>query len=89
MNQTIWKFELTDSDEQQIEMPEGAQILSVQMQNNKPCLWALVNPDPQIKKEKRIIELKGTGHAIYGTGRTFIGTFQWGDFVGHVFEYIG
>lgn len=88
MKRTIWKYELNMSDEQVIEMPQGTEILSVQVQNGKPCLWAFIN-FPAREKETRVIEMYGTGHPIHGEGRKFIDTFQLGEFVGHVFEYTG
>ena len=89
---TIWKFELETIGNQNIEMPIGAEILTIQAQSEEPCLWALVNPEA--KKELRIFEIFGTGHPIrYDTGitRNFIGTYQLkdGGLVFHVFEYTG
>ncbi len=73
-------------------MPIGAKILTVQTQNDIPCLWALV--DPQAETEGRNIEIFGTGHPVLsdlGTAREYIGTFQMhnGTLVFHVFEYTG
>lgn len=86
--QQIWKFPLQISDAQRIEMPIGAEILTVQLQGDVPVLWALV--DVKALKEYRIIEVLGTGNPIHngmGTNRKYISTFQRGGFVGHVFEY--
>lgn len=88
---TIWKYELNFEEFTKIEMPKGAEILTVQTQYNKPCLWALV--DPEVEKETRTLELIGTGMKVYqddGYERKYIGTYQYqkGEFVGHVFEYI-
>lgn len=90
MKKTIWKFEIK-TDKGNIEMPKDAEILSIQEQNNKPCIWALVNPDNET--EERYFELFGTGHDVpcgMGIERNFIGTFQLsgGVFVFHVFERI-
>lgn len=87
---TIWKYQLKISEDQRIEMPAGAKILSVQAQNKVPCLWALV--DPEAEKEKRFFEVFGTGNPIKEyevTSRKFIDTFQayCGSLVFHVFEY--
>lgn len=89
---TIWKFLLKTTEVQPIRMPKGAKILTVQVQDDSPCLWALV--DPHAKPEKRMIEIFGTGHPIQsndGNSREYIGTYQQngGQFVGHVFEYTG
>ena len=40
---TIWKFPVPVNDGNVLEMPEGAKILSVQVQGETPCLWALVD----------------------------------------------
>lgn len=92
MEETIWKFELKTTDNQFIEMPKGAQLLAVQTQFDKPCVWALVNP--KAEKEKRCFEIFGTGHTVssdMGTDRNYIGTYQLhgGSLVFHVFEYTG
>ena len=92
MNKTIWKFELETTDNQTLKMPVGAEILTVQTQSDKPCLWALV--DPNAEKEGRFIEIFGTGHPVgydMGIDRKYIGTYQLhgGSLVFHVFEYTG
>lgn len=92
MEKTIWKFELENTDEQKVEMPVGSEILTVQTQNETPCLWALV--DPSADKETRYLEVFGTGNPLpYCTDldRIYISTYQLkgGSLVFHVFEYIG
>lgn len=89
---TIWKFPLQTTDQQSLEMPESAEILSVQVQGETPCLWALV--DPQAIRLTRVFETFGTGHPVpVDAGhirRKFIGTYQLlsGALVFHVFERI-
>ncbi len=63
MYKTIWKYNLAVKDEQIIELPEKSTILTVQAQNDMICLWALVNPETDVK-ERRCIRVIGTGHAI-------------------------
>lgn len=92
MDKTIWKFPLKSEDYQRIKMPFGAEILSVQTQNETPCIWALVNPQENEIEERRF-ELFGTGHFIQcddDKNRKFIGTFQLGGgaLVFHLFERI-
>ena len=85
--ETIWKFKLEVTGKQLIEVPTGAIALSVQTQNNDPCIWALVNPSNP--KENRAIEIFGTGNPIRQGERSFIGTFQLSNgLVFHVFENI-
>jgi len=83
---TIWKFPLAIMDAQRIAMPEGAEILSVQVQHREPCLWAKVNPDAP--PEMRYVRTYGTGHPIdESEAVSFIGTYQLngGNLVFHVF----
>ena len=92
MKQTIWKYKLEVTDGQNIIMPKGAEILTVQMQDENPCLWALV--DPTADTEIRFIEIFGTGNPILsdmGVSREYISTFQMlgGKLVFHAFEYTG
>jgi len=91
MELTIWKYELETVDVQKFQMPEKAEILTVQVQKGVPCLYVLVNPNFVVEKEERTIVIYGTGHQIPQTGnRKYIVTYQLLDvsFVGHVFELI-
>lgn len=70
-------------------MPEGAKILAVEAQYEKPCMWALV--DPNQETETRHFEVFGTGHPIHYDSRNirkYIGTYQLnnGGLIFHVFE---
>ena len=39
----IYKYELNTTIPTDLALPEGAQVLDIQMQNEKPVLWARVN----------------------------------------------
>jgi hypothetical protein len=80
----IWKWTLTQATT--IDMPQGAQVLDVQVQHGEPQLWALV--DPNAPKVKREFNVYGTGHDLPHNPGTYVGTFQMqgGAFVFHVFE---
>lgn len=79
----IYKFTLEINHEQEIEIPDDGEILSVQMQHGEPQIWVLVNPENfTVKRRFRIF---GTGHDVTGELK-FIGTFQNGPFVWHLFE---
>lgn len=69
-----------------IEMPKGAKILTVQVQNEVPCIWALV--DPNAAPEIRCFRIYGTGHMVEHENMPYIGTFQLleGRLVFHLFE---
>lgn len=86
MKKTIWKFAFQISDEIIIDMPKGAEILTLQTQHGIAFLWALV--DPNAEKERRFFDLYGTGHPIdMSIDRYYVGTFQvaGGDLVFHLF----
>lgn len=86
----IWKYPLEVVDEQIIQMPGHASIVSVQVQYGTPCLWAVVNPATARAQSQRgrKIRIVGTGHDFDASNLKYIGTFQLldGKFVGHVFE---
>ena len=89
MNKVIWKYSLQVTDEQVIDMPKGASLLTVQVQGEMACLWAIV--EPSMPMEKRTFVVVGTGHEKdfdFFDVLTYIGTFQMvqGAFIGHVFE---
>jgi len=88
--QTIWKYPLEFQDVQTIRMPIGAEILTVQIQDGKPCLWAVVDVDDKVLTEPRFIIMYGTGHSmeVSSLDRKYIATFQIWELVYHVFEYI-
>jgi len=82
---TIHKYHITS--ETTVEMPMGAQVLTVQTQHGEPCIWALV--DPAAQSETRQNVAFGTGHPVPDdVALAYIGTFQIesGSLVFHVFE---
>ncbi len=83
---SIWKYELSVTDVQVIQMPEGAELLCVQNQRGVPCVWALVETSrPKIMRE---IHIFGTGRPCDSFKEGYVGTFQLrnGDLVFHVFD---
>ena len=82
----IWKYPLALVDKQTIQMPTGAEVLSVQLQEGVPYMWVLVGPEPE--RVERIFHVYGTGHPIpnYISKRMFIGTWQYPGLVFHLFE---
>lgn len=86
---TIWKYHIPISGLIPVEMPKGAKFLTVQVQNEAACVWALVSPSAD--NETRYLEVHGTGtpiHGDMGIERKYIGTFQQPPFVWHLFERI-
>jgi hypothetical protein len=85
MNKKIYKYQLEVTDIQSIKMHTGAQTLCVQVQNNVPCLWAVVDTDAPVIEE--VFYTHGTGHPILDHRATYIDTYQLynGGLVFHVF----
>ena len=84
---TIHKSELAVEDKQTIPMREGAQLLRVDVQRGKVCLWAMV--DTMDPTTYRVIYIRGTGHDAHGlVASQYIGTFMLsnGELVFHVFD---
>lgn len=82
---TIWKFELEVVGTQIIEMPANAKILSLQIQHNILCIWALV--DKHADRVKVEFTTYGTGHDVYHSDG-YVGSYQLdgGTLVFHVFR---
>jgi hypothetical protein len=76
---TIWKFPLQHAIEQCIDMHRSRRLLTVQVQNNIPTLWAVVDPNSAI--EHVYIRCCGTGGLGPEPEDTYIGTVQIEGFV--------
>lgn len=85
---TIFKYKLEIEAFQSIAMHQGAQILSVQVQNKDPYVWAMV--DSMAPLEVRVFHTFVTGEPIPNAVglNEYIGTFLLcdGEFVFHLFE---
>lgn len=86
---TVYKYPLPIGDAFTIDMPDGAEIITAQVQHGKPCIWAIVNTAAQ--NVTRTFRLAGTGSDlsdIIPMGRHYIGTFQLlsGGLVFHLWE---
>ncbi len=70
-----------------IEIPKGAEILTLQVQSDQPMIWALVDTEETMVQRKFIIV--GTGQPFKDSLLTrYTGTYQQGRFVWHVFEVV-
>ena len=85
-NKTIWKWELRVKETQVINMPSGAEVLSIQTQQGRPVLWALVNEDNPLTS--RTFATYGTGFIMPENPGKYIGSYQnkLETLVFHVFE---
>ena len=87
MKKAIYKYPVTIDDEFELEMPGGGSVLTVQMQNEQPMLWAIV--EPKLNKVKKKFVIVGTGHEYneeYFNQLRYINTFQVDTLVLHLFE---
>ena len=80
-NKTIWKYIIKPVYDSILQIPKGADILAVQLQDGIVCIWVLV--DPQAEKENRKFSLIGTGHIIITDNGTYIATLQFEKTFGH------
>jgi hypothetical protein len=83
----IWKFPLQLTNRQTIAMPPSAEVLCVQPQNGRPCLWALVH-DIDVPAYDRTFSMYVTGEIWGAITGEYVGTFQLngGELVFHIFE---
>ena len=88
----IFKYELETTDEQYLMIPSlpntkfKSQVLCIDVQHSKPCMWVLVDDECELKDRK--IKIRGTGHPCEEVfAENYLGSFQLleGYFVGHVF----
>lgn len=83
---TIYKYPIKATREQVVMMPQGAELLTVQVQGEDTvCLWALV--DTKQPPEKCIIYAVPTGDYMPQNATKYIGTvlLYHGSLVFHVF----
>ena len=85
----IWKWTLEVTDRQQLPIPKGAKLLTVQTQHGLPQLWALVDEEAPIVN--RNFATYGIGNMMPdGDPGEYVGTYQiyGGAVVFHVFELL-
>ena len=86
---TIWKYELLQFNKNEygsfsISMPIGSKVLCVAMQGDIPCIWAEV--DDEVDMIDRNFTIVVTGNSISNYLGTYIGTYQRGPFVWHLYN---
>jgi hypothetical protein len=85
----VYKYQLVMGGWSHVYMPEGAEVLCVQVQNAEPFIWARITVGaPPVMYHFRIA---GTGHDLGSNVGRYIGTFQLdgGALVFHVFAESG
>jgi hypothetical protein len=73
---TIFKYRLKLVGSQTIEMPHDAEFLSVQLQNEKICVWALIDTEKLIDLEYFVIQGTGLPFPDKPKYLQFLGTIQ-------------
>ncbi len=81
----IWKYSLL-FPLSILSIPRGGKIVALQAQREHPCIW--VEVDPEATTEARGFRVYGTGHEIPDEGVEYVGTYQDGAFVWHVYEEV-
>lgn len=86
-NSVIWKYRLHLTGLTQLTMPAAARVLTVQVQQDEPTLWALAAP-LGLPDEQRFFWCVMTGEKFAADILRYIGTLQFegGTFITHVFE---
>tara|TARA_R110000851_G_C12769468_1_gene533998 strand:- start:72 stop:332 length:261 start_codon:yes stop_codon:yes gene_type:complete len=85
--ETIYKYELKIASEQFLRLPSGAEILSIQQQQQgSVCAWVKLDTSKPMRDRKIVI--CGTGNSIEHEVTRFIETIQMGVMVWHFFEAI-
>ena len=78
----IFKYRTQVADSIQLQLPKGAKILSVDTQQQRCFIWALVNPDAPT--ETRHFRIVTTGEEFNPSGLVYVGS--WHGMVFHLFE---
>lgn len=71
----IWKWPLILTDYQSVDVPEGSEILTVQVQHGNPQLWALCDEE-ETTMETLHIGMFGTGNPVPNNTGEYISTIQ-------------
>lgn len=83
---TIYKYLLNIQDVQRFDIPDHANVLTVQVQEgskDRISLWVEVQEDAP--KKSMPIYIVGTGYPVPTEAYTYIGSVQMGYFVWHVY----
>lgn len=70
---TIYKYEVK-AGLNELYLPQDTKVLTVQIQDDNPYMWAIVKTDKPLVK--RLFYTYGTGHEIKHLIKEYIGTFQ-------------
>lgn len=83
---TIYKYPLTGA-QTRLNLPIGARLLTVQMQNNTPVLWALIDQDESITASRIFLSVNtGTSFEIHAALDYISTVTSDNGIVWHIFE---
>lgn len=72
---------------QDVQMPLFSKIIHVGVQYNVPTLWVETDPNPNIRKEARVIRIYATGELFDAdVEHIYIGTIHNQGYVFHIYE---
>lgn len=80
---TIFKYPIS-VQENLIDLPVGAEILTIQLQNGEPHIWVKLD-DEELDTEEHSFTVVGTGWKLGEIGN-YLGTWQQNGLVWHVFH---
>ena len=83
----IWKYEIFRPGAFTLELPQGAKLLYVASQQNKPYMWFQVDPLEDLERRRFVLLATGIQYAV--TGRVdYHGSLQMDDgaLIYHLFE---
>lgn len=80
---TVWKYDLPHGSTVTIEMPKGAKVLSVLVRDDRPVVYAKIDPDKP--KVRRAFTVFATGDRLEEHGLSdYVASFQVKAMVYHV-----
>ena len=81
---TIYKYRLAITDMQLLQVPAHAQVLTLQLQDDAPCLWLLVDTANPLSEMR--VQTVATGQRDLALDcYQYVGTYQDDLWVFHVF----
>lgn len=85
---TIWKYRLTFGFDEimEIKMPDFAEIVHVETQDDYACMWAIVDTSTPLVTRRFIRVFTGSKLSDTISAFAYIGTYLIRGIVGHVFE---
>ena len=81
----IYKYELSFESRTFVRMPEKSEIMDIQIQDGKPVMWAMVDPDSREIVVRINMLYTGHGMQLEATRNEYLATIQHEGLVYHFF----